>query len=307
MTKPLSSYGKVRPFNDPDLEGLLEEPCYIQEKIDGSQFSFTVTPENNLITRSRGAILNLQQPQKLFLPAICTVKALYEANRLPTGLIFRGEAVSTPRHNKLDYQVVPPGNIVLYDVYDSQSNKELHNSEVAKWAKTFNLLYAPILKTYENPKIDLSIEILKNLVTSTTSCINPSVSVEGVVIKRCNSTFMDKTGEIGRAKYVSEDFQELQNTKKSIAENQFTDLAPIFAPEPRKYKLIQRLKESGEWTGTMKDMAKMVPMLIEDVEQECMEELKNMVYLAVRKKVRQGIQTGLAQWYKEKLMEKAFD
>lgn len=301
MTNPILSYGKILTFGDADLKGLLDEPCYIQEKIDGSQISFMVNEKEQLLVRSKGSLINLDQPQKLFVPAICTIQNLHSLGHIPAGLIFRGEAVATPRHNKINYKLVPAGNIVLYDVHSIDLECDLHWKQVKLWAAKLGIAFAPVLGTYENPADELTVEVLKKIVAETKSVINDKVDIEGVVIKRLEKPFITAHGKVGRGKYVSDGFKEMEKTKKSIRENTFEDLAPIFAPEARKHKMVMRLKEEGKWTGTMRDMALLVPQLIQDVEEECLAELKDMVYKSVRKKVRQGLQSGLAEWYKEKL------
>lgn len=303
----MDTYGKVLHFNDRQLDGLLDEPCYIQEKIDGGQFSFGIDPLGKLLVRSRNVFLDLEHPDSLYSNAVKTVKFLYESNKLQPLWAYRGEAINSPRHNKLNYKEVPPGNIVLFDIFDVSSGRELTPAIVEESAKSLNLLYAPILRIFNKPKEELTADFLKDLVAKTTSCINNTVPIEGVVIKRYGSVFKRRDGCIGRAKYVSDDFKEIQRTKKKLPNDKFSELANIFATEARKYKVVQKLKESGEYTGTMKDMGKIVPILIEDVEEECMDLLKNMVYAAVRKSVGRGLTDGLSSWYQEKLMNKEFE
>lgn len=303
MPHALESYGKVHQLSDLTLKGLLDEPCYVQEKVDGSQFSFGVDGDDGrLLVRSRGAMLNVKQPQKLFSLAIQTAEMLHKAGRLKKGLVYRGEAVCSPRHNKINYKAVPAGGIVLYDVFSVADNKELSRTQTESLAKELGLLYAPVLGVFENPKEEITPEVLKKIAEKTKSVINSSVGVEGVVIKRCDKEFRNLDGKIGRGKYVCDEFKEIDNTKKSAEQNDFNSLAQVFAPEARKDKMIQRLKESGEYTGTMKDMGKMVPMLIADVEEECMQEMQDLVYKFVRKKVHKGLTSDLAQWLKDKLM-----
>lgn len=65
------------------LAELFLDPVLVEEKIDGSQFSFGYFPDPDAVegsgilkARSKGAQLNLVAPEKMFAKAIETVQAL---------------------------------------------------------------------------------------------------------------------------------------------------------------------------------------------------------------------------------------
>ena len=63
------SYPSIYNIGHRYVVDLLNEPVLIEEKIDGSQFSFGVF-DGELKCRSKGAQLNLVAPEKMFIKAI---------------------------------------------------------------------------------------------------------------------------------------------------------------------------------------------------------------------------------------------
>ena len=62
----LRSYPKVFNLGHRAVRDLLSGPVVVQEKIDGSQFSFGVGEDGTLLIRSRGADIEPEAPPKLF-------------------------------------------------------------------------------------------------------------------------------------------------------------------------------------------------------------------------------------------------
>lgn len=72
----------------------------VEEKVDGSQFSFRKNEDGSWSARSKGRALVDGNIQKLFIPAIDTFKGLMP--KLIPGLVYRGEAICKPKHNTLE-------------------------------------------------------------------------------------------------------------------------------------------------------------------------------------------------------------
>lgn len=63
----LNSYPKVYALGHPALAGLFDGPVIVQEKVDGSQFSFGLLGQE-LVCRSHRVQLVLDAPDKMFEP-----------------------------------------------------------------------------------------------------------------------------------------------------------------------------------------------------------------------------------------------
>jgi hypothetical protein len=102
------------------VANLLRVPVNVEEKIDGSQFSFGVTEEGEILVRSKGAVMISDAPEKMFTAAVVTVKRL--APLLHPGWTYRGEFLAKPKHNTLAYSRVPAGNIIIFDINDGEES-----------------------------------------------------------------------------------------------------------------------------------------------------------------------------------------
>src|SRR5277367_5153959 len=70
------SYPSIYNLGHRAIETLLNEPVYVEEKIDGSQFSFGVDFEGQLRVRSKGAVMHVDAPEKMFKLAVATAQHL---------------------------------------------------------------------------------------------------------------------------------------------------------------------------------------------------------------------------------------
>jgi hypothetical protein len=110
----MNLYPKVRTVGHLEIEALLEGPVSIQEKVDGSNFSFGKTREGELFAMSHHKRFDLSQPEKMFLPALEHVQSI--ESKIPTGHLFRCEYLSKPKHNVLEYSRIPKNHLVLFEV-----------------------------------------------------------------------------------------------------------------------------------------------------------------------------------------------
>ena len=73
--------------------------------------------------------------------------------------------------------------------------------------------------------------------------------------------------------------------------------------EARWNKALQHLKERGEIVNEMKDLAKIAPEAVHDLEEEEKETIKNELWKLYGKSIIQYSVKGLPEWYKKLLME----
>src|SRR5687767_4166729 len=107
----INSYPTVFALGHSAIRDIFSGDVIVEEKVDGSQFSFGVV-DGELSCRSKGKVLILDAPEKMFLKAVESVRDL----PLHDGWIYRAEYLSTPKHNTLNYSRVPTKNIILFDV-----------------------------------------------------------------------------------------------------------------------------------------------------------------------------------------------
>src|SRR3990167_7567137 len=112
--KSWHSYPSIYNLGHKAVVDILNWPVMVQEKVDGSQFSFGVDDDGSILIRSKGATMYVDAPQKMFSGAVETVKRL--AGVLHNGWTYRGEVLSKPKHNVLAYDRVPTGNIVIGEI-----------------------------------------------------------------------------------------------------------------------------------------------------------------------------------------------
>src|SRR5258708_15948098 len=107
------SYPKVYALGHAAIRGIFDDPVAIEEKIDGSQFSFGVF-DGDVKVRSKGATMYLDDSEKLFSGAADEVKKILLL--LHNGWTYRTEYLAKPKHNTLAYSRVPQNNIIGFDV-----------------------------------------------------------------------------------------------------------------------------------------------------------------------------------------------
>ena len=170
----LKSYPSIFNMGHKAVADLLVGPVYVQEKIDGSQFSWGLDEEGNVITRSKGAEIFLETVDKLFKGAVeyvHSVKAL-----LVPGWTYRGEVLCRPRHNTLVYDRVPRHNVVIFDVNTSEETYLTYES-MTEYAAGLDLEVVPLLYTGMVESADQLKAFLE------TQSFLGGQKVEGVVVK----------------------------------------------------------------------------------------------------------------------------
>ena len=303
----ISSYGKVYNLGHRAAEGITDAPCRVEEKVDGSQFSFKenlpdpVTGERGEIEiRSKRQPIHPEQPQKMFLRAVTTVMGLYRDEKLTPGWTYRGEAFQGNRHNILTYERAPNGGVILYDV-DTGMEGYMRHADLSAEADKLGLEVVPLL--YEGV---VTLEKVKELLD--TESILGGVKVEGVVLKRVVNDAFQPDGKPTRAKFVSEAFKETHRSKskKPTKDDLLTEISEVFATEARWDKAVQALSEMDLITQSPKDIGPLIKRVQDDVLSECTDEIKDLLFGFYAKRIRGAVVKGLPQWYKEKLAESEF-
>src|SRR5208282_2714926 len=119
----VSSYGKVWALGHKQAIDILDGPVVIQEKVDGSQFSFA-NIGGELLCRSKGQqIGDGGNYEGMFAKAVKTADLIMRTCTLPEGMCVRGECLEKPKHNTLGYSRVPDGNIAIWDITENDGSE----------------------------------------------------------------------------------------------------------------------------------------------------------------------------------------
>lgn len=277
---------------------LFADPVIVEEKVDGSQFSFGVF-DGQIKVRSKGQELIPDAPEKLFAVAVETVRALAEC--LQEGWMYRGEYLAKPKHNHNAYARVPVRNIIIFDVCPAEETY-LPYWEKKEEAERIGLECVPLL---HDGAVD-SPEMFRRFLDR--DSILGGCKIEGAVIKNYARFGPDKKVLMG--KHVSEVFKEDQKKSWRAANPTNGDvlevLAQRFGNEARWRKTVEHLRDAGRIEGSPKDIGALMKELQQDIEEECgpviVAELLKWALPEIKRKVGRGF----PEWYKQTLINAQF-
>jgi hypothetical protein len=295
-------YSSIYNLGHKAIADLLKVPVYVEEKVDGSQFSFGLTEEGELKVRSKGCEMVVDAPEKMFTFAVETVKRLKPL--LHPGWTYRGEYLRSPKHNALIYNRVPREHIILFDI-------EIGECEFleypAKWAEAKRLglevvplLYGGTVETIEAFREFLRIESILG-----------GQKIEGVVIKPIGYNLFGVDKKVLMGKFVSETFKEV-HSKMWKADNPTAGdilamLGATYCTQARWQKALQHLSEKGLVTDSPQDIGLLMKEVPIDIKRECEEEIKEKLFAFAWPHIARMSTRGLPEWYKDSLLRKQFE
>lgn len=298
MDSQIPSYAKVYAIGHKELEGIFDDDVVIQEKIDGSQISFAVL-EGELVVRSKGKHLVLDEPEKMFAKAVEQIRQ--RVDLLRPGWVYRGEYLKSPKHNTLAYGRVPIGNIILFDIMTGDQYF-LSPEQLAAQAAILGFESVPVM--YQGPVED--VETFKGFLEI--DSVLGGQKVEGVVAK--SYTRFTRDGKAMAGKYVSPLFKEVHQkdwkTRNPTGKAIVDKLIDQYRTPSRWHKAIQHLREDGNLTDSPKDIGPLLKEIGIDTKTECEDEIKDKLFKHFWPKIQRGITAGFPEWYKEQLLESAF-
>jgi hypothetical protein len=296
-----SAYPKVWNLGHPAVAEILFDDVLVEEKVDGSQFSFGIDTEGVLHVRSKGVVMNIDAPEGMFNKAVMTVRMLAVDGKLTPGWTYRGEFLQQPKHNALAYDRTPKDFIILFDI---TTGTEEYMGRAAKEAEAARLGLEIVPVIFEGRITDL--DFFKSLLKQTS--ILGGQQIEGVVVK--NAGRFGKDGKPLFGKFVSEEFREVHKgewRKANPVQADIIDTIIVKHRTPARWaKALQHLREAGQITNTPQDIAKLLPEVTRDIEAECVEQIKEMLWKWAWSKARRGVTAGLPEWYKSVLLEQQF-
>lgn len=291
----ITQYPSPQQLGTRHIADLFKGPVVIQEKVDGSQISFALV-DGEVRIRSRGSAINVLSPNGMFAAAVAKIVSVKD--KLLPGATYRGEYLAKPKHNALAYDRIPFGNIALFDVELADSGP-VTMTQLKSIAEHLGMESVPVL--FEGvTTADKLRPFLDNV------SFLGGAKIEGVVVK--NYALCGKTEEgYFAGKFVSEAFKEIHGAptpnKDSIGPDLETGIISSFGTAARWAKAVQHLREAGQLTDTPKDIGLLVKEVQADIAKECVDEIKERLWQYHRPKLSAGFVNGLAQWYKERLLE----
>lgn len=296
-----SSYPKLWALGHGAIADIFNGDVIVEEKIDGSQFSFGII-RGELKCRSKSVLLNLLAPEKMFVKACETARKLADSGFLTPEWTYRCEYLAKPKHNSLAYERIPIHHLIGFDI---STGFEQLLSDKAKRTE-FTRIGLEVVPQIFAGKID-GPSILREFLERIS--ILGGQLVEGVVVK--NYSMMTKLGQVAMGKFVSEAFKEVHqndwkergNDRKDFIENLISD----YRTPSRWHKAVQHLKEQGNIENSPKDIGALIREVPLDILAECETELKDKIFKRFWPEIARGVTHGLPQWYKEELMKQAFN
>lgn len=312
MSDSWHSYPSIYALGHRAIADLLTVPVNVEEKVDGSQFSFglfpTYTPDGEpdggtvLRVRSKGATMLPDAPEPMFAAAVETAKRL--APYLHRGWTYRGEYLAKPRHNGLAYDRVPEQHVILFDINPSHE-AYLSHAEKSAEALRLGLEVVPLLHSGTMTEL---IEFRSYL---TRTSILGGQPIEGVVVKPASYDLFGPDKKVLMGKFVSESFKEVQSKAWRADNPKIKDIVAMltetYTSQARWMKAVQHLAERGELEGSPRDISKLIKEVPVDVEKECRDEIAAKLYAWAWPNIRRGVVRGLPEWYKEELLKKQFE
>jgi hypothetical protein len=299
------AYGKVWAVGHLQAGDLFEGPVVVQEKVDGSQFSFG-NVKGKLCARSKGAPVGEGgNVEGMFSKAYRTAQMIFATGTIPEGMVIRGECIEKPKHNSLTYNRVPVGNIAIWDITEEDgSEKYLPPERVQELAKMWALEVVPTF--YQGPLDRHSLKQSLEDWLKRESFLG-GATVEGVVLK--NYRKVDGMGKMLCAKVVNESFKELnsENWKAQQPGSAIERIITSFNSENIWKKAIQHAKEDGHLLNEAKDIGYLIGAIKRDFHEENGEAIKKKIFREFYSDIERGIMKGFPEWYKTQLLEAALN
>lgn len=294
-----NSYPKIWSIGHAAVAELFYDNVIVQEKIDGSQFSFGMF-NGELKIRSKGKEMAVDAPEKMFDLGVATILSIKD--KLVDGWTYRGEYLQKPKHNVLAYDRAPKGNIILFDINNGEESYVPY-STVKEEAERLGVEVVPLLYV---GKVSSSVD-LENLL-NTISCLGGQ-KIEGFVVK--NYVRFGKDKKVLMGKYVSESFKEKHKVdwkEGNPGQNDIIQkLIGQYRTSARWDKAIIHLKEQGLLENSPKDIGKIIKEVPKDLLLECEQEIKEQLWQWAEGQLMRGVNRGLAEYYKELLMKNSFN
>lgn len=303
-TCPIPSYPKIWRLGSVEAGNVLNGTVEITEKVDGSQFAFGRLPDTSeLVMRSKGQRLgwgpdggSTNGMFRLPIKHVLSVK-----DRIPPGVTFYAEAVTSLKHNRIEYARLPKGSLVLYAVAvyggwvenDNMCRSWVTQHEVLEnYARLLDIDVAPLIyKGIAPDGIDQK--------TLDRESFLGGDKIEGVVIKNYETESLSPYSKENFAKLVRPDFQEVGKNlgKHASPDKNLAEYLKGFQSPARWDKAIDKLRDSNALGGTASDIGIIVKEIGNDLFTEEEATIKQSLFGLYKKEILRYATRGFAEHY----------
>lgn len=296
----ISAYPKIWALGTKYAQGIFDQEVEITEKLDGSQFAFMWDQEGKLYVRSKGTMIDQESVPDLFQKAVEHLQSITPEHFIRDVLFF-GETICRPRHNTLTYTNIPKNTICLFDAYVFDFHQWAPREDLTSLANLLSVDVVPLLFRGKT-----NTEEAKALLGKESYYGN--AIAEGVVIKAYKD--VEVAGvvyPVHAVKVVTEQFKEkhTKNPDWKSAKSKTETLFEQYNSEARFKKAVQKLKESGQFTGEYSDIGKCMKILNQDLLEECAPDLKDELFDLHKKDFVKVASKGFPEWFKEQVSVEA--
>ena len=111
-------------------------------------------------------------------------------------------------------------------------------------------------------------------------------------------------------KLVSEAFKEVHGKEWKRENPNSGDivltLLDRYRTPARWEKAVQHMRDEGKLEGSPKDIGPLLRAVVEDIQKECEDDIKQIVWAWAWSKMKHGLGAGLPEWYKQRLLNEQF-
>jgi hypothetical protein len=284
---------------------------YIEEKIDGSQFSMILNDNNTLSFYNKKSLIN--NTNTTFMKTISMLKFNFEnKNILNPNYIYHGESVCKLKHNVVVYERTPKNYFICYDIFDISTktflSPELKKTELDR----VGLEMVPILFYNQDPNIspyDKCKELISQIEENNIKSYLGGTP-EGIVLKHHAFKQHDKTSAT-KLKYVTTIFKERHQTKQpkfeASADDFLEQLGKSFSTEARFQKAYQHLVENERIDSTnvkRNDLDKIIGELGFDFDKEYKEEMMLLLWVEFSPIIKKYARENVGRWFTDNFLNK---
>jgi hypothetical protein len=270
---------------------------YVEEKIDGSQISFSVVGDEVKFYNKGNYI---SPGNKVFTRTMSLIKTITKLNPM---LIYHGEAVCSKQHNIVKYERTPKYYFVLYDIYDLQENRLLSYDEKAMRADEAGFEVVPRLWQNTDPNMT-PYQICTKLNSAIEAGEIKSIlggRPEGVVLKH-HAYFTRGKRVSTKLKLVCDAHKESRGLKQNKEQQKpgdcIVNIGRSYATQARFHKAFQHLRDAGKLTMTLADILKIKEELDADLDRESQDEISKYLYGELSSQIKHESRAGVEDWYK---------
>ena len=296
-------YPKILNVGNPSLENLFKGPVVIEEKVDGSQFRVWFDADGKIHYGSKAVDYDDEHPpDRMFVPAIAEAEKHFSTlHENMAGFFFVFEFLATAQQNALTYARIPNDHLVLLEI--CQNGRWLIRSEKERWAEALGFEIVPVLVQGEINSVDELERLLER------ESFLGDVTVEGIVIKNYGQfhTFSYLAGAPVFAKYVRQEFRELNRQVWGVGKSLEERVMEHFPLEPRWEKTVQHLRDAGKLGSGVKDIGLLMVAVEDDFESESKALVQELLWKEFSHGLRKMARRGFAEWYKKRLLQDSME